>query len=254
MTETRLPTFRGTPLTKNPKDTSQIGFLEGDFGIAFLEEYQGRAKADYNDASALNVLRYNSGVVEGSNPFAVVLANQILMQEGLRTATQADLEKALRIGALNLRGTYEDTGLVLRSEEDRGYSKNTPLAKDIAKQLKARGAFFSGKNPVMIPLTGLEIANADNGYGLTFRLREDAEVYRVPILAEGGNFNSEDIDKKTGLPKKLGGGNRTLYTRDSRLSGLYLGSDGLSVYSDDRRLDDSVEGGRVVVVKTGEQK
>jgi len=32
-------------------------FLSGDFGRDFLEEYQGRAEADYGNASVLNVLR-----------------------------------------------------------------------------------------------------------------------------------------------------------------------------------------------------
>jgi len=36
----------------------------------------------------LNVLSYSNDVVKGSNPFAVVLANQVLREEGLRTATQ----------------------------------------------------------------------------------------------------------------------------------------------------------------------
>ncbi len=252
MTETRLPTFRGTPLTENPTETLQIGFLEGDFGIAFLEEYQGRVKSDYKDVSALNVLRHDSGVVKGSNSFAVVLANQILRQEGLRTATQADLEKALRIGC-DLIGTYEDTGLVLRSEEDRDFSRNTPLAKDIGSQLRARGIKFSPKNPVMVPLTGLELANGDNDYGLTFRLRENAKVYEAPVLNERGRFNSEDIDEKTGLPTKLGEGNRTLYTRDSGLSRLDLNTV-LVLESYNWDLNNSLAYGRVVVVNEGGNK
>jgi len=227
---------------------SQTGLLEGDFGKAFLEEYQRRMQADHKNASALNVLGYRDSVVKGSNPFAVVLANQILRQEGLRTATQADLRKALRINALDLRGFYEDTGLVLRTEEDKDYFKNTPLAKDLAKQVKARGKSFSPKNSVMIPLTGFELENADNDYGLTFRLREDAEVYNAPILSEGGRFDSEEIDERTGLPTKLGAGNRTLFTRNSGLSGLCL-DDYLGLVSANGYLDNSSERGRVVVVK-----
>ncbi len=241
-TNTKLPRFNGKTLVEipsifRPPMVSQIGFLEGDFGEAFLKEYQGRVKTDYNGNSVLDVLKYEDGVVKGSNPFAVVLANQILRQEGLRTATQADLEKVLRTGALNFKGTYQNTSLVLRTEEDNDYDKNTPLAKNLAKQLKARGIKFGPENPVMIPLTGLEIETAERvhglgfgGFCLTFRLREDAEVYEAPILANkdycvilhgedaedelhvnrprpmlkiGGGFDSKDIDEKTGLPKKL---------------------------------------------------
>lgn len=248
-TRTKLPQFKGKPLIEVPAEIRQADFLGGDFGKAFLEEYQGRVEADYKRNGNLNVLRYDSGVVRGSNSFAVVLANQILRQEGLRTANQADLEKVLRLGVLPLRGTYEDTGLVLRSEEDGDYSKNTLLARDLAKQVKERGIELSPKNPVMIPLTGLELENADNDYNLKFRLREDAEIYNAPILNEkNGNFSSEDIDGKTGLPTKLGEGNRTLYTRGSGLSGLGLYY-GLGLFSDGGSLGSSYGGvGRVVVV------
>jgi hypothetical protein len=239
-------TFKGKPLIEIPEFIPQAGFLEGDFGKAFLEEYNGIVSADYNDNSNLNVLSYRDNVVKGSNPFAVVLANQILRQEGLRTATQADLEKALKIG-WDLRGTYEDTGLVLRTEED-DYAKNTPLAKDLASQVKARDIKFSSKNPVMIPLIGLELETADNQYGLTFKLKEDAEVYEAPILNKKGSFDSKDINEKIGLPKKLSSsGDRTLYTRDFGLSRLFM-DDVLGLGSGYRGLGDSVGDGRVVAV------
>ena len=246
MEKTKLSAFKGKPLIEIPEFIPRAGFLEGDFGRTFLEEYKGRVKADYNKNSNLDVLRYDNNVVKGSNPFAVVLANQILSQEGLRTATQADLEKALKIG-WNLKRAYEDTGLVLRSEKD-DYTKNTPLTKDLAEQVKARGIKFSPKNPVMIPLIGFELEKADNDYGLAFKLKEDAEVYEASILNKRGRFNSKDINKKTGLPKKVSSsGDRTLYVRDSGLSGLYL-SGGLDLGSYDGDLGGSDDGGRVVAV------
>jgi len=269
MGKTKLPTFKGDPLVeilsliphcgkivgflvedfgeiKILESIPKAGFLQGDFGKAFLKEYNGRVKADYNGNPNLNVLRYDNGVVKGSTPFAVVLANQILREENLRTATQVDLEKALRIW--DIPRTCEDTGLVLRSEEDE-YSKNTPLAKDLAEQVKGRGIKFSPKNPVMIPLIGLELEKADNGYGLTFKLREGTEIYEAPILNERGSFDSKDINEKIGLPKKLSiFGDRSLYTRNSGLSKLYLVS-GLDLYSNNRYLDGSLDIGRVVCCK-----
>lgn len=241
------PRFKGKPLIEIPETIPQAGFLEGDFGKAFLEEYNGRVSADYNDNSNLNVLSYRDNVVKGSNPFAVVLTNQILREENLRTATQADLEKALRIG-WDLKGTYEDTGLVLRSEEDQDYSRNTSLAEDIAKPIKVAGIKFSPKKPVMIPLTGLELEKSDNYYGLTFKLKGDTKIYEAPVLNKAGQFNSKDINERTGLPKKVSSsGDRTLYARDSGLSRLspYLG---LDLYSGGRFLDHSGDYGRVVVV------
>lgn len=248
MEKIKLPTFRGKPLIKISKTTPRIEFLEGDFGKAFLEEYRTRVNVDYNDNSSLKALKYEDGVVKGSNPFAVVLANQILREENLRTATQADLEKILKLDILPLKGTYEDTGLVLRNEENE-YSKDSPLEKNLSSQMRARRIKFSSRNPVMIPLTGLELENSDNDYGLIFKLREDAEVYESPVLAKDGKFNSKDIDEKTGLPKKVStSGDRNLYTRDSGLSGLYLNVN-LDLYSNDRGFNNSGVPGRVVVMK-----
>lgn len=245
--EKTLPEFKGKALIDPSVALPHIGFLEGDFGEAFLEEYKGRSNSDYKGARQLDVLRYNGQTVTGSNPFTVVLANQILSQEGLRTASQADLETAMRVGAMDLRGTYEDTALVLRSDEDRDWSANTAIARDLGKQLKARGIKYSAKSPAVIPLTSLELNTADNNYRLSFRLTEDGKVYEAQILSGDGDFDSEDLDRKTGLPRKLMGGKRHLYTRGNGLSGLYLDDD-LNVISDGRGLDNSDDDGRVVVV------
>ena len=196
--------------------------------------------------STLDVLSYSGNVVNGSNPFAVVLANQILRQDGLRVATQADLEKALRTQAMNLRGTYEDTGLVLRSEDN----PNSYLANDLVSQVKSRNK--KQKLPVMIPLAGLELrSDGNSNQGLAFNLREDAEIVYAPILNKPGSFNSEDINEETGLPKRTEGGNRTLYTINSGLSGLCFSGD-LDLYSDNDVLTGSNGNGRVVAVSTAE--
>ena len=260
-TGTKLPIFKGNPLIEIPASIPQAGFLKGDFGKAFLEEYQGRVKADYNGNSnlnvlsyrgglgleplSINVLTYSDGVVEGSNPFAVVLANQILRQEGLRTATQSDLEKALRIG-WDLRGTYKDTALVLRS----GDEPNKYLASNLMKQVKARNPLQT--MPVMIPLNGLELrTDQSSHYGLAFDLTDLSEIIYALILDEPEKFNSEDINEETGLPRRTGKGNRTLCPTDSGLSRLDLDHN-LDLNSDHRGLADSDEDGRVVVVKPGE--
>src|SRR3989344_3351224 len=121
--------FIGKLLIEIPKEYPTIGFLEGDFGKSVLEEYKGRAK-DYNNKN-LDVLSYKDNIVQGSNPFAVVLMNKILNEEGLRTPFQSDLEKAIKLNALNLNGTYEDTALILRNEKN----PNSYLAKHLMKQI-----------------------------------------------------------------------------------------------------------------------
>ncbi|MBS3152495.1 hypothetical protein J4230_03745 [Candidatus Woesearchaeota archaeon] len=109
--------FKGKLLVNLPKHNPNIDILRGNFGREFLAEYNGRVRDKYRNNSILRVLSESNGLVKGSNSFAVVLANEILAQEGLRTATQADLELILRYRPdLKLRENYEDIGLVLRSE------------------------------------------------------------------------------------------------------------------------------------------
>ncbi len=232
--------FRGTPLV--PKDISfpEISELRGEFGKEVLEEYKGRAEKDYGNASALKILSYSDGVVKGSNPFAVVLINNIVRQNGLRTATPADLEKALNLG-IDLTGTYEDSALVLRSKEE----PNAYLAKSIADQVALRG---NAEYPVMIPLVGFDLTkDADSPHNLGFKLREDAQIIPAGILSKDGAFKSEDVDLATGLPTKLGEGNRYSYTRNSGLSGLYLNRN-LNLWSDGVNLASSYSDGRVRIV------
>ncbi|HEB47214.1 MAG TPA: hypothetical protein ENI22_01985 [Candidatus Pacearchaeota archaeon] len=235
-----------TPNTK-PLIFKGLGVLEGDFGKDFLEEYNRRVKVAYNDNSALNVLGMRPGyfkadVVRGSNPFAVVFANQILRQERFRVATPADAEKAFKFGDPTLREAYIDTGLVLRSKDDpNGY-----LAKDLMSQIEK----ITGKKvemPAMIPLNGLELRTDQNSYyGLAFNFTDSSEIIHDSILNKPGNFSSEDINPKTGLPKKIGDkGNRIFHTRDSGLSRLVLRN--LELFSNWEILESSGYG-RVVVV------
>ena len=239
--KTKLPKFQGKPLIEIPEFIPQTDFLRGNFGKAFLEEYNGIVRSDYDDNSALNVLNYKDGIVKGSNSYAVVLANQILEQERLRTATQADLEKILKINALNLKEVYVDTGLVLRSEDKSN--------KYLAKQIREKGYKPSKNNPLVIWLNELNLENDENSHsGLKFKLLENCEPFYAPILNKDGTYSSEDIDKKTGLPKKLSGGNRYSYTSNLGLVGFLL-SDCSSLNSYYNNLNVSSADGRLVVVK-----
>ena len=244
-TKTKLPVFQGKPLVEIPAVIPSADFLGGDFGKPVLEEYNGRVKSDYNNASALNVLSYDDKVAGGSNPFAVVLINQIVSQEGLRTATQADLEKILKLNALDLRGFYEDSALVLRNQDD----PNKYLAKNLAEQIKARQKL---RYPIMLPLNGVELVNdSDSEYGLAFKLKEDAEIIYAPQLAHKNNHKKFSEADEKGLPIFDKNGERTLYTRESGLVRLYLGRDlGLHSYGVDLAFSDS--DGRVVIIRSGE--
>ena len=244
----KLPKFIGKPLIELPKSVPQANFLEGDFGKAVLKEYSERVKSDYDSVKDLKVLSYEDNVVKGSNPFAVVLVNQIVSKEGLRTAKPSDLEQILRKNVLNLEGFYEDSALVLRNTEE----PNKYLAENLMEQIKKRDS--KQKLPVMIPLTELELAKDSNSwYKLSFKLKENAEIIYAPILNEKTeSFYSKDIDEKIGLPGKLNKfGDRTLYTRNAGLSGFYLNWD-LNLDCRDDNLAGFDGGGGRVVLKTCE--
>lgn len=216
--------------------------LVGDFKEGFLEEYQGRVEADFRNVDALNVLRNG----KGSNPYSVVLANKILREIGLRTATPADIERILVERNLDLSGACVNMGLVLRDGDD----PNKYLAKDLIRQLRSQ------KLPVMIPLAGLDLRVDDNSpSGLTFKVRTDAEVIYDEILnnplGDFGTFYSGDINEKTGLPKKLFGycGDRKFWTRDSGLSEIMINFNS-NIYANHANLDYSPDHFRMVVVDT----
>ena len=245
-TKTKLPKFQGKPLIETPDVVSSANFLEGDFGKVVHNEVVAEYGPD--NPFVTSDVSYNDedNVVRGSKPGYAVAVNKVLREDEriLRTATPADLERISRVKALPLRGQYEDSALVLRSEDE----PNKYLAKNLIKQVKARNP--KAKMPVMIPLCGLELVkDSDSPHNsLSFKLREDAEIIYAHILnKDSACFVSEDIDKKTGLPTKLGKEGRYFCTINSGLSRLVLGR-GLVLDSYWGDLAYSVGYGRVVVV------
>ena len=176
-TKTKIPEFQGKPLI-TPGYIPEADFLRGEFGKAVLEEYNARVKEDYHDNNNLKVLGYNNKLeVTGSNSFSNILVNKIINEQGLHTATQSDLEKIIKLNVLNLEGKYEDTGLVLRSNED----PNQYLAQHSISQLG------NIELPLMIPLKNLELKNDDNSpYGLAFYIIGPA--IHAPILNEDSGY------------------------------------------------------------------
>lgn len=241
--------FGWKPVVKIPDVVPAASFLTGTDAQAFLAQYMDKARSDYGTANPLTVLDYRDGMVTGSNPFAVAVVGKMLRPQGIRVATQADLERITATGALNLRGTYTDTALVLRTEEDQDRSDNTYLARDLADQLRKRGAKNVGKVPIVVPLQDVTVRrDASSKYGLAFDIDEGAQYFEAPILKKGGQFDTKEIDPKTGLPTQVKGGDRTLYTRNSGLSRLFLyWSLGVDSYGE--RLAGSDGDGRVVVVR-----
>jgi hypothetical protein len=231
------------PVVRIPENVPAATFIQGPDAQAFLAEYEGIAKEDYGNARVLRVLSYDKDaqLVRGSNPFAVVLVNQMIRDQGMRTATPADLERVLATEALPLRGQYEDSALALRTED----GANEYLARNVMAQVRARNAKM--KFPAVIPLAGLDlITDGSSPHGIGFKLRDDAQIIYAPILNKQGNF--EAVDAETGLPQKIGSGNRCHYSRTDGLSWLYLNRY-LSLYSNSGNLANSGVDGRVVLIR-----
>jgi hypothetical protein len=244
MVTNAFPVNEARLLIAIPKDIPQIGFFGGEQG----REINKSIQKDYNNFNVLQVGNYSEGVIKGSNPFYAI-AVQSRLPSGVRVANQADLETAMKNGVLDLSRTYEDTGLVLRTDGN----PNSYLAGNLMEQVKERLG-KGAKMPVMIPFYGMELAKDQNSpYGLAFKLKDDTEINYAPILnkSNGSDFTSEDIDVKTGLPTKVGKGNRILWTGDSGLSRLFLNWS-LDLDSDNDDLAGSDGDGRVVLVSTAE--
>ncbi len=244
------------PIQQSPSlmNNASYSFLEGTEGQAILDEYNQIVSTDYQGASALNVLFFADNVVKDSNPFAFVLLNKILTQKKMRIATPADLEKVLEEEAINLKGTYGDSGLVLRSD---GYP-NQYLARDLINQIKQRGSL---QYPLMIPLAGLDLRYDTNSpHDLSFQLTPTSEIIYAPQLSEGNHNKKFNKADEKGLPifkdngsRTLDNGSRTLYSNESGgLCRLYRGrsSDLGSRYGNLAFSNDS-GGGQVVVCAEG---
>jgi len=173
-----------------PKIIPLIGFLGGEAG----KEIAKSIRMDYKDIPALQIGKYSNGVVMGSNPFWVS-AVQDKLPSGIRVASQADLEKAMRVNALDFNGTYEDTGLVLRTTGNPNFYLSCKLFSQINTRFGKRKGI-----PAMIPFFGTALErDQDSPEGLSFKLKEDAEAIYAPILNKpSGPFSSGDINPKTG--------------------------------------------------------
>ena len=243
----RVQSVSSVPKNIGSFNTNNVNynFLEGDFGRQVLEEYNQLVQSEYQNASALQKLSFADNVVKGSNPFAFILLNKILKNHGKWVARPVDLEKALEKEAINLRGTYGDSGLVLRSENN----PNEYLAKNLSSQVKGYGM---GRDTIMIPLAELDlIYDSNSPHDLAFQLTKSSEIIYAPQLNEINHrkkFNSSD---EQGLPIFEDNGSRKLYSNESEgLCRLFRYRD-LDLYAGYDDLADSDSVGRVIVCAEG---
>ncbi|MBI2109926.1 hypothetical protein HYT58_02005, partial [Candidatus Woesearchaeota archaeon] len=204
------PEFKGTPLLEKPSVVHTADFVTGSYGEHVFSQCKEFAARKYGNANPLSVTKYEDGVMTGSNPFVCVLANEVLREDGLWTATLADSARIVRTNPehLPIRDRhYVDPTLVLRTKGD-SYNPNNLLAKNLARQVKARGF----KLPVMVNLRDLDLEpSGDSPYGLLFKLRDGAQLIHDKRLNTAGRFDEQD---ELGLPIFNQDGKRGFYVRE----------------------------------------
>ena len=234
------------PIPQNPlmskTDDINFSYLEGSEGERIFKEYQTVANKDYQGVSVFNNLSFKDNLVKGSDPFSFILLNKILMKEGIWVASPSDLERCLRENDLDLKGTYGDSGLVLRSEGD----PNSYLASNLALQVKQK---LNLQYPLMIPLNGLDLGYDSNSpNNLAFKLTDKSEIIYAPELDNQNSDAKFNETNENGLPILDTNGTRTLYTGEGGLRRLYRNGN-LNLGARDRGLAYSDGSGRVVVCR-----
>jgi hypothetical protein len=231
--------------TRGNQDNLTYDFLEGDFGKQILDEYNQLVQNEYQNVSDLQKLSFENNVVKGSNPFAFVLLNKVLQDHGKWVARPADLERALEKESINLKGTYGDSGLVLRSNTD----PNQYLAQNLIAQIKQREELQS---PLMIPLEGLDLKyDSSSPNDLSFQLTNSTELIYAPQLDKTNHEKKFNNGDKQGLPILDENGSRTLYSNEGEgLCRLYRYWD-LGLDARGRSLSSSNSSGRVIVCAEG---
>lgn len=186
--------------------------VRGEQAQAFLEEVQARITEEFRGNKNLGVLSLEGkdNILTGSNPLVLPIVARVA--QGYRVGRPEDLQRTLNDGdTLSIQGNhYVDMGLVLDFA-----GSHREMAQDFFDQMPEaqRKAFLEARHPAVV--VGYGLKNFDKGsYELGIVHQEGTEVRSSEILSSSrGTFSDKDVSLETGLPARLSGGNRTLYTR-----------------------------------------
>lgn len=213
-----------------------------------LNQYSGNAR------EFLDVLRNG----KGSNSFLPILLNTYegILPEGESVVSLAQFGQAFNSNPDFFRRTYQDTGIILRTNGDSA-SRNDYLAKNLFGKLKKMGFVATPENPVVVSLSDLTlIKNKNSGYGLVYGLKERAKPIQGENVSQSFGSKAEK-DKFTvydaqGIPVPDKDGKFRIWSRNNCVSGVYSGNfqyaDSYNVH-----LAYSSDNGRVVVGKLEEK-
>lgn len=194
-------------------------------------------------------LRYNedSKTIVGSTPFAVANLDAFAQKYNARTPNLRDLSRPEIMRIVQGKHYIDSRNLIARSRKDPNCSKNNSLLKTIYELAEQKEG--SIKYPFMIEGFSFVPNSEDKkDYGLNLVANSDFKVFQDERF--GGKYNMKSFSEvdELGIPKFDKNGNRTWYTKDKGLSGLYLnGSLNLDSYNDNLALSSC--NGRVVFLK-----
>jgi len=218
-----------------PRELKNYNFPEASFLSKEQQIAYEEACKQFSNGKARESLKIPQ---KGSNLFKILLLNQI----GIRTVTLLELDFIAEQNPDFLKGFYEDSPSVVLRSNRNSYSTNDYLAKSLAKLISKKNF----NQPIII--NGLKIKEDNNSpYGLNFEAADNFEFFKAPDFSHKNNtrrFSRINPDYTIEFDDKA---SRTLYTRNSGLSGLYLNRY-LDLYSGSANLANSNDNGRVVVV------
>ena len=242
----RLEVYRGTPIIDN---VPEFTVLKAD---RLGEEIIKKVNSQYKGTPAELVSNPDRNTpFRESNPFNLFAVDSAARDLGWRVMLPEEAQLLLDLDKMPERdSTYKDLGLTMDFS-----GKNHELALDIYNRL-AQEERDLDRFPAVF--TGLVPIRSDfGGYGLLFETTPYAQMRTAKVLTSSkGNFDNDDVELlRSGLPSKLGDGNRRLYTLHQNkpcldnlgVGWLYLGGDS-DLGSVGGGLVDSDEGGRVVLV------
>jgi len=237
-----MKTNQGVKLVPKELQIPEVSFLADK---DMLKAYQDGIKTKYNSKQARKTLDIfgKNGVVQGSNSFAIV---------ELASSSLALPSQVLHASELNpgfFRGTYEDLGLVLRTNGD-SFRENDYNARNLYEQLEHRGFKPSPDEPVMISLRDLILEGDENSYyGLIHKITDKSQIVQAPELSRKNNGMRFSRTDERGIPIFDNKGERTFYAGQRGLVRFILNRE-LDLDSNwSRDLSYSDAGGRVVVVE-----
>ena len=235
---------------KSAGDTNlNFSFINAAEGAELLEKYNRIVKEDYQDNEWLmGVLAKDRNAIGGCNIYSAILLNQILREEGIRTATPRDIEILIQNKCLQNGKFLTDLGLILRGE----YNDYLDSFKTLNNQIKDSGHNFN--TSLVIPLTGLNLKDISGKHNknLEVRLNSDAQIIPVAQLSyDGENIKYFNRTDENGMPQIGEKGERQVNTRPGngifRYCLSFLNFNIITTYS---RLDSSEpEMGRVILIK-----